>query len=161
MKVLKLGDRWFQPAEQTTARQDGWMQVQIADAGLLKFVNKQLDEETARELVVSVLRSGKREHLLAGALVEPDVPWSVATAEQNAEYFANLTDPESKAALDEAFVPTLAGFFLGAPPSSPPSPNASAEAGAAPRERRKRGKRSTESAVPAPAASGAESPASS
>lgn len=161
MKVIKLGTRWFQPAEQTTARQDGWMQVQIADAGLLRFVGKTLDEETARELVITVLRSGKREHLLAGALVEADVPWTPQVAEQNAEYFANLTDPESKAALDEAFVPTLAGFFLGAPPSSVPSPNASAAAATPSRGRRKRDKPSTAIAAPAPADSGAALPASS
>src|SRR5215213_860285 len=116
-KVLALGGRYFQPAEHTTARQDGWMQVQIADAGLLAFMGKTLDETVARDLVIAVLRSGKREHLLAGALVEADVAWTPKNADENAEYFANLSDPEAKAALDDAFVPTLAGFFLGALPS--------------------------------------------
>jgi hypothetical protein len=83
------------------------------------------------------------------------VPWTPATAEQNAEYFAALTDPESKQALDDAFVPTLAGFFLGAPPSSEPSPNASEKTATPSRGRRKRGKASTATADPAPADSGA------
>jgi hypothetical protein len=120
-KVIPLGaagaKRNFVPAAETTARHDGWMMVQMADAGVLKFIGRELTASVAQDLIIEVLRSGKREHLLAGALVEQDTPWTPERAIANAEWFASLTDAESKAALGDAFLPCLAGFFLNAMPS--------------------------------------------
>jgi hypothetical protein len=163
-KIIKLGaGRFFAPAEQTTARQDGWITVQAADAGITRFIGRTLDEHTAVDLVIQVLRSGKREHILAGVLVEQDVKWTPETAEQNAEFFAEITDPEAKAALADAFIPALAGFFLSGAESSTDSPSASTATTPAPRSARtprKSATRSTKRAAPAAAAPGAESPAS-
>jgi hypothetical protein len=126
-KVIPLGapgqQRYFAPAAETTARHDGWMMVQIHDAGVMKFISKELDEASAYALVAEVYRSGKWEYLLAGALVEQGTPWTPENAVVNAEWFAGLTDPASKRALQEAFIPALAGFFLRAMPSSAPSPS--------------------------------------
>jgi hypothetical protein len=128
-QVIPLGapgaKRYFAPAADTTARHDGWLMVQLADAGVTRFAGKELTEHTATELVVEVLRSGKWELILAGMLVEQDVPWTPENAAANAEWFASLTDTESKQALRNLFLPTLAGFFLGAMPSLGRSPSVS------------------------------------
>lgn len=147
VRVIDLGGRYFQPAEVTTARQDGWVMVQVAEAGLDKFAGKTLDESIAHEVVMQSFRSGRMFHLLAGMLVECDVKWTPAIAEQNAEYFAEITDPASKAAMQDAFVGVLLGFFLSAPTSSAPSPSVSTEAAPARRPRRKRARLSTEAAM--------------
>jgi hypothetical protein len=146
-RVIDLGGRYFQPAEVTTARQDGWVMVQVAEAGLDKFAGKKLDEDIAHEVIVQAFRSGKMFHLLAGMLVECDVKWTPAIAEQNAEYLAELTDPASKRAIEDAFVEVLVGFFLSAPISSAPSPSVSTEAAPARRPRRKRARPSTKAAM--------------
>jgi len=166
-QVIPLGapeaKRYFAPAAETTARQDGWVMVQIADAGIAKFVGKELNESVAFDLVIEVLRSGKWESLLAGLLVEQGVPWTPENAAANAEWFAGLTDAESKQALRETLVPTLAHFFLGALPSSMPSRNASPSTG---NRRRRRtasatgGAPSTAPAEPALAGNGSTAPES-
>jgi len=160
-KLIKLGEgRFFAPAEQTTARQDGWVIGQCGDAGITKFVGKPLDEQTMIELVVQVYRSGKREHILAGLLVEHGERWTPEAAEKNAEFFANLTDREAKAALSEALVPALADFFLTGLGLSTDSPSVSTPAPSSAPKRRTSAKRSTKSAAPDPAAPGEASPAS-
>jgi hypothetical protein len=142
VRVLKLGGRFFAPAEQTTSRQDGWLMVQLEDAQLLEFISKGAtvlaDEVGARSVMVRAIRSGKFHHLLAGWLVEVNEPWSPAIAEKNAEYFANLSDAESKQEMTTAFVGLLLGFFQIAAPSSTPSPIVSTGTPRKPRHTRKR-----------------------
>lgn len=167
-KVIPLGPagakRYFAPAAETTARQDGWLMVQMADAGILDWAGKELTAQSARKLVVEVLRSGKRELLLAGLLVEHEhgrpVPWTPQRAEETAEWFASLTDVESKRALQDQFLPVLAGFFLSAPSSSPRSRSASGARARRPGRKAATGAaRSTNDAAPGPVASGEPAPA--
>lgn len=134
-KVIDVGGRYFTPATETSARQDGWLLVQASDAGIMAFAEQVLDEKVAQQLIVQILRSGKRGHLLAGVLVEPEHPWTPQNAEANAEYFESITDPAAKAALWDALLPTLVDFFRNAPLSSADSRTVSSEA-AAPRKRR-------------------------
>ena len=117
-KVIDVGGRYFHPATETSARQDGWLLVQAADAGIMEFAEQTLNEQVARRLLIQILRSGKRGHLLAGVLVEPNVPWTPENAAANAEYFESITDPTAKAALWDALLPTLVDFFQNAPSSS-------------------------------------------
>jgi hypothetical protein len=42
-------------------------------------------------VVVAALRSDKFHHILAGFLVESDVPWTPDVAEQNAKFFAEIS----------------------------------------------------------------------
>lgn len=127
-KVIALGGegakKYFAPATETTARHDGWLMVQIADAGIMKYIGQELTLDGARDLWLDLLRSGKRELLLAGLLVEQDTTWTPAKALEIAEWFASLTDAESKTTLQAQLMPLLAGFFLSAMPSSAPSLNA-------------------------------------
>jgi hypothetical protein len=161
-QVLKIGGRYFQPAELTTARQDGWAMAQMLDAGIQKFMGKRLDEDeaTAVALVAQVFRSGKVGHILAAALVEIGEKWTPESAEKNAEFFAEITDPADKRTLEAAFLPTLAGFFLDGGTSSVGSPSASVDAAVPKRGPRKRARHSTTPVDPPPAALGSQSPAS-
>lgn len=126
-KVYPLGGRVFRLAEQTTGRQDGWVMVQMEDAGILKLAATSglSDEEAARAVMVQAFRTEKFFAILAGALVEDGVPWSVESATANAEFFANLSDPEQKQMLLVNFVEIIASFFLLAGKRSSPSPTSS------------------------------------
>jgi hypothetical protein len=166
-QVIALGGsgakRYFAPAAETTARQDGWLMVQVADAGIAKAIGKGLKDETeSLSVVIEILRSGKWEYLLAGILVERDVPWTPETAEANAEWFAGLTDPESKQAIRDNLMPLLAAFFLNAPLSSMPSPNASTKTGSRKASHRPKSgaERSIKRKAPVLADSGATAPES-
>lgn len=153
-RVIPLGGKYFVPTEHTTARQDGWMVVQMADAGLDQFAGRTLDEATSRDLVLAALRSGKTWHLLAGLLVESGKAWTPQIAEENAAFFAELSDLESKRAMDEAFLGLLAGFFFNAPTSSALSPSASTATGTTSPTPPSDGAPSIDLAGPAPAATG-------
>jgi hypothetical protein len=160
-KVISLGGRWFAPAESLSSRQDGWCIVQLEDAGLLALITagKQgLDDEpTARRVVVAALRSDKFHHILAGFLVESDVPWTPESAEQNAKFFADISDLESKQAMLNVFVGLLHGFFTVAVPSLTPTPIVSTALTASQRTARRRAGRSTAT----PEAVGASAPGGS
>jgi hypothetical protein len=158
-RVYVLGGRIFSAPELTTARQDAYLMAQAIDAGVLGFAGKKLDDDTAITLTSSILRSGKLEYLLAGALVE-DVDgelrkWTAKTADANAEYFGELTDPDAKAQMITGIVEVLVGFFRGALPSSSASPSVSTTAAASPPAPSTSDAPATESAAPVPAATGA------
>jgi hypothetical protein len=125
--VIPLGGRFFRRPERTTARQDAWQMRHVGDAGLHAFIGRDLtDEATVAEFVLTILRSGEKFHLLAGALVEDGkAKWTEADAEANAEWFADLDEPEDKATLEREFLATLRGFFGTAGRSSTPSPSSS------------------------------------
>ena len=157
---MKLGGKYFVPTEHTTARQDGWVVVQMAEAGLDRFAGRTLDADTSRELTLAALRSGKTWHLLAGFLVESGKKWTPEAAEETAAFLADITDPESKRLMDDAFIGLLAGFFFTGPTSSAPSPSASAATGETSPTPPSGGAPSIDLAGPAPAATGGSAPAS-
>lgn len=104
------------------------MVAQAIDAGVMGFAGKALDESAAMQLTASIFRSGKLEHLLAGALVEDGKKWTAKDADANAEAFGELTDPIEKQQMLNGIVEVLAHFFRSAPLSSTPSPSVSTEA---------------------------------
>jgi hypothetical protein len=142
-QLLKLGDRYFTAVTETTARQDGWMLGVVMDAGIVDMIGKKADETSTLRLVVQLYRSGKVAHVLAGSYVEQDMAWSIESAEANAEYFANVTDPAEKAALADALIPALMGFFHSALSSLPASPSVSTGPVAPKPERKRRAASST------------------
>lgn len=146
MRVHNIGGRFFEESSAATrsGRHDGWIMVQLEDAKILGATLKGLaelgNEEGARKLVIETMRSGKFHHIVAGLLVEMETKWSIDAAEKNAEWFAELTNPEDKAAILNAFVAALMDFFLNGAPSSTPSETVSLETPRPPRHRRTRGK---------------------
>lgn len=122
-KVIDVGGRFFGLPTDATVRQDGWMIVQCADAGMMDL--RGIDESNATAFIVQILRRGMFGKLLAGVLVEIGQTWTPQFAEKNAEYFESVSDPVAKRALWEALIPCLLDFFDRALPSSPPSPSVS------------------------------------
>jgi hypothetical protein len=149
MRVHNIGGRFFEESSAATrsSRHDGWIMVVLEDAKILgatlKGISELANEDAARKLVIETMRSGKFHHIVAGLLVEMDKKWSIDSAEANAEWFAELTAPEDKAAILSAFTEALLNFFLNGAPSSTPSPIVSAEKVAIRRPNRARGKPST------------------
>ena len=149
-RVLVFGGaekgRLFAPAEQTTSRQDGWVMVQLEDAGILKLLTQGAkafaDEDAVRRIIAQALRSGKYHHIVAGLLVEDGTKWTPAGAEQNAEYFADVTDPDEKKQIADTFEAMLLSFFQHGAPSLTPSTTVSETTADAPTPI-KRGRRST------------------
>ena len=157
-RIFVLNNRTFSVPQQTTARQDGYMLAMAVEAGVMRYAGKgkALDDDTILEMVATVLKSGRREHLLAGGLVEDGVKWTPAEAEKNAEFFGDLTDPADKAQMDTGFVDVLAAFFQTALRSSTPFPSASsAEVVAEPAGQNSSDNHSTADSAPVPAATGA------
>lgn len=148
-ELIGLGGRVFTLAEQTTSRQDGWVMVQLEDAGILGLLTQGVkafeDDGAMRSVIAQAIRSNKYHHIAAGLLVEVDKKWTPADAEQNAEFFAELTAPDDKRQIAAAFEGLLLGFFQNAVQSSKPSPTSSptTNRSAASLKRRTRGKRST------------------
>ena len=126
--------RFFAPAEQTTSRQDGWLMVQLEDAGILSLADKsksgdEPDEAGKRAVMVQAIRSGHFHKILAALFVEDGKTWNVKDAEANAEFFADVTDPAQKEALMSSFVGVLAGFFTKGESPSTPSATSSTKQG--------------------------------
>jgi hypothetical protein len=146
-RVIPLGGRFFAPAEQTTSRQDGWIMVQLEDAGILALISKGADAfadgSVVRTLIVQAMRSGKYHAIIAGLLVEDKEPWTAESATKNGEFFAELTSPEDKQELSKIFEGMLTAFFLNGGRSSTPSPTASPLSNGSPPPKRKRVVRST------------------
>ncbi len=154
MRVLNIGGRFFSesPAAERSGRRDGWIMVQLEDAKLLGAVLKDFaslaNEDAARKLVIETMRSGKFYHIVAGLLVEIETVWSIASAEKNAEWFAELTSPEDKSTIVGAFVAALVDFFSPGGPSSTPSPIPSETTiDTRPRPKRRRARHSTATAA--------------
>ena len=112
-RVYVLGGRIFSVPEQTTARQDAYMIAQAVDAGVMAFAGKALNEDVALQLSAALFRSGRLEYVLAGGLVEDGKKWTAKDAEANADFFGELTDPESKQQVLTGVVEVLAAFFRG------------------------------------------------
>ena len=92
-KVYRLGGRIFAPAEHLTARQDGYLMVQVADTGLFDVLSKGLasgnEQQIAQTLIVEAYRTGTFFHVIAARLIESGKKWTVKEADANAEFFGN------------------------------------------------------------------------
>lgn len=116
-EAFTLGGRTFALAEQTTSRQDGWLMVQLEDAGILDLMtrrNGDADEQAiALKILTQARRSQRYELIIAAMLVEADKKWTIDSAKQNADAFAEISDPAEKVTLAVAFANGLTRFFLG------------------------------------------------
>jgi hypothetical protein len=158
-RVIPLGGRFFASAEQTTSRQDGWIMVQLEDAGILALLAKGTgaldDASVLRGVIVQAMRSGKYHAIIAGLLVEDREKWTPDAAAENGEFFAELTSADDKQALASVFEGMLTAFFLNGVRSSTPSPTASAPSpGTPPRSKRRVGHSTNHRAGSGPTAPG-------
>jgi hypothetical protein len=115
--ILTVAGRTFRPCASTTFEQDIWIMSMLRDAGIMKAgesfqPGKEDLSEIATAVVMQAFTSGKLFEILAGTLEEIGVVWSIPTARANAQFFAQLTAPEDKAALNGSIVGALMGFFI-------------------------------------------------
>jgi hypothetical protein len=130
---IVLAGRSFRPAVAYTFANDLYVARELAASGVTEAFQAmastpELDRARAK-MVVAAFTSNRLCALLAGILHEDGVKWREAVAARNADFFAELTDPNDKAALLASLVERIAGFFLSGLASSTTSPNSSSDAG--------------------------------
>lgn len=111
--ALMLAGRTFRQSVSTTMAQDAYvMKRQLAFSSL----GAPADDPFAagQSLIMTAFESGLMYEVLGGLLVEDDVPWSQATATENARFFAALTAREDKNVLWENIAGILSDFLVGA-----------------------------------------------
>ena len=130
--ALVLSGRSFRPPTKTTLEQDLYILERFRAAGMEDSTLELSDENklvaATEKMLIQAYSSGTLFELLAGMLVEDGVKWSPQQARQNAEFFANLEEPEDKANIQSALVGTVLSFFFNAPESSKTFPKSSARA---------------------------------
>jgi hypothetical protein len=117
-EFVEVAGRKFVAAQHTTFEQDLYLMDRIRSAGVDKMPTSVSEEgeltDAAEELLYSAYRTGHLFEILAGLMVEVDVPWNKDEADLNAEFFAGLSNPEDKKALHGVMVGAVLSFFVGA-----------------------------------------------
>ena len=114
---ITIGARKFVgSSESLTMDRDSYILGNLRLAGsveLLEDLNagRPPREELAHDLLTRILLSGQSNKILAGCLCEEGKAWSRKTADENAEYFDRVSDPDQKVALRQALVSVIVGFF--------------------------------------------------
>lgn len=129
---ITVAGRSFRPCPSTTFKQDMYVMTLLKAAGLVKLADgfdlatNDLDE-VAQQIIIEAFASGKLFDLLGAVMEEVDVPWTVAGAKANAEFFADLSATDDKKALHGSIVGILLGFFVSGALSGKTSPKFSME----------------------------------
>lgn len=108
--------RVFRPATRTTFAQDMYVMDLVSNTEMEKMsvVSGADLNKMAEKILLDAYRSGNLFKILAGMVVEDGVKWTPQVAEENAEFFENLTDPADKEALHEAMAGVVLSFFVNA-----------------------------------------------
>lgn len=113
---IKVQDRVFHPATRTTFAQDMYV-MKLATESKIENLSSVSDvdlNDLAKRILLDAYESGTLFKMIAGMVVEDGVKWSRETAEENATFFENLTEPEDKEALHEAMAGVILSFFVNA-----------------------------------------------
>jgi len=114
---LVIGERTFRLVDKnhTTFDQDLYVLDNIEQAQLdIAFeetVTMEKMTNLSKKLLLRAWRSGHLWKVLAGVLIEENIPWTVEGAEANAVFFGNLTKQVDKEALQNALATVVVGFF--------------------------------------------------
>ena len=113
---IVVAGRKFHPAFKTTFEQDFFVIDLVSESGVQKLAIAKDEklEKIAEEVILTAYRSGNLFRLLAGMVVEEGKKWTVKSAEDNAIFFSELTDPDDKRGLQDALVGVLLSFFVNA-----------------------------------------------
>lgn len=117
-RSIALAGRTFVPtdARGTTFGQDMYVMTHARAAGLDQVEEiigpERALEEVAFEIISRAFSSGHLFELLAALLVEEGQAWSEERAQENAVFFAAVTDTEAKRELTEAVVGLVLAFFV-------------------------------------------------
>ncbi len=122
VELMRFGGRTYRTCQQTTYRQDIFVQGLISKAGVSNTqMFKGADESAidfANRMVATVVESGLATAIIGGLIECIEFPmqghWTQAYAEGIAEHLDNLTDRDEKQALNDQLASLVAGFFVSA-----------------------------------------------
>ena len=113
---VEVGGRVFIPTANTTFDQDLYLMSLMTETGLARvarsFDKDMILSDVAQEIITVAYNSGKLFLILAGGMVEEGKKWNKAESVQLAQWFADLSDPDDKAALHGIIATAILGFFL-------------------------------------------------
>lgn len=116
VEPIVVAGRTFRPTMKTTFEQDFFVVELMSQTSVTKLSAARGDEldKVAEEVILNAYRSGNLFRLLAGMTVEEGKKWTIKSAEENAIFFAELSEPEDKDAIREALIGILLSFFVDA-----------------------------------------------
>ncbi len=110
---IVIHGRTFHPVEFTTFDQDLFLMERMRHAGL-DSIPAELEagkmQKVAEEILFTAYKTGVLFEVVAGIMVEKDVPWTSDEAMLNADLFANLIDKDEKQALNGVMVGAVLSF---------------------------------------------------
>lgn len=126
MDITIEGKR-FEPMRNGSFAHDIWLTKKIREAGLSNIAirDDESEDEFIERIALSAYESGAALDMLGGLFVpagtDPRV-WTPGMAKDTADFFGNVTDPESKRELRKQIAAALFYFFASALASSKTSP---------------------------------------
>jgi len=129
---ITIEGKRFEPVRNGTFAHDIWLTKKIREAGLagLTIGDEETQDQFIERIAKSAYESGVALQLLGGLFMPAGVEsrsWTPGLAEQTAEFFGNVTDPQSKQALRMQIASALFYFFASALASSKTSPKSGQE----------------------------------
>jgi hypothetical protein len=115
---LEIEGRTFYNCTSTSFKQDIYVMSVMRKSGLEKLASEfditktDILDEVAQDIIVTASINGQLFEMLGAVLEEEGVPWTVESAKENAEFFAELRDKRDKDALHGAIVSVILGFFV-------------------------------------------------
>lgn len=126
MEITIEGKR-FVTLQNGTFAHDIWLTRKIREAGLanIKIEDGETEDAFIDRIAKAAYESGEALQMLGGLLIPAGTDprqWTPQMAQQLAEFFGNVTDPQSKQVLRTQIASALFYFFLSALASSKTSP---------------------------------------
>lgn len=126
MEITVEGKR-FVTLQNGTFAHDIWLTKKIREAGLanVKIEDGETEDQFIDRIAKTAYESGEALSMLGGLLIPAGIDpreWSPELAQHTAEFFGNVTDPQSKQVLRTQIASALFYFFLSALASSKTSP---------------------------------------
>jgi hypothetical protein len=133
------GRQFVGMTKEVTAAQDDYIFGHLRQAGAMGDDGaERTKEQRAEKMLTTILLSGRKHFLVAGAFTEEGKVWNRVEADANAERFAAITSTEEKKAMQSSIVALVIGFFMSGEQSLGTSPNASSGTGKAPKAKNAR-----------------------
>lgn len=126
MEITIEGKR-FVTLQNGTFAHDIWLTKKIREAGLanIKIEDSETEDVFIDRIAKTAFESGEALHMLGGLLIPAGTDprkWTPQMAQESADFFGNVTDPQSKQVLRTQIASALFYFFLSALASSRTSP---------------------------------------
>jgi hypothetical protein len=124
---ITIEGKRFEPIRNGSFAHDIWLTKKIREAGLSNVAigDDETEDQFIERIAMAAYESGAALELLGGLFIPAGADarsWTPELATQSAEFFGNVTDPESKRELRKQIAAALFYFFVNALASSKTSP---------------------------------------